>query len=149
MRRWRADRSIGRPREGDNTAHRIGEYRSRIGRRWERIDAVTTNLDEGQMVIRPRISIRQLMAIVLALAVILWLALPAVEVYRTKEYHVHQGIDMRGTPTLAAWGGIEPPFWPRYLKRLAGRPWRRQPDCGFRTGYEDDRCEFAHPEMVV
>jgi hypothetical protein len=96
------------------------------------------------MTLRPRISIRLIMAVVFFIAVIL-----AVDVYRTKEYHVHMGIDIQRTPTLASWGGIQPPFWPRYLKRLSGRPWRRQPDCGFRTGFASDRCEFAHPEMVL
>jgi hypothetical protein len=97
----------------------------------------------------PRISIRQVMALVSLVAVILALAIPAIEVYRSKESHVHTGVDTAGTPTLAGWGGIQPPFWPRYLKRLAGRPWRRQPDCGFKTGFAADRCEFAHPEMVL
>ena len=101
------------------------------------------------MTLRPRISIRLIMAVVFFIAVILALAIPAVGVYRTKEYHVHMGIDTQRTPTLASWGGIQPPFWPRYLKRLSGRPWRRQPDCGFRTGFASDRCEFAHPEMVL
>jgi hypothetical protein len=105
-------------------------------------------LDEVQLQMI-RISIRRLMAIVLVFALILALAIPAVEVYQTKEPHVHMGIDMQGTPSLASWGGIEPPFWPRYLRRLAGRPWRRHPDCGFRTGYEADRCEFAYPEMAL
>jgi hypothetical protein len=88
------------------------------------------------------------MVLVFVIALVLGLAIPAVEVYRTKEPHVHTGIDTTGVPILAAWGGIEPPFWPRYAKRLAGRPWRRQP-CGFNTGFEADRCEFAHPEMVL
>ena len=101
------------------------------------------------MTFRPRISIRRVMAVVFFIAVILGLAIPAVEVYRTKGYHVHMGINIQGPPILASWGGIQPPFWPRYLKRLSGRPWRRQPDCGFKTGFAADRCEFAHPEMVL
>jgi hypothetical protein len=106
-------------------------------------------LAEGEMAFRPRISIRYITAIVLFIAVILALAIPAAEVYRAKEYHTHMGIDTRGTPTLTGWSGIQPPFWPRYLKRLSGRPWKRQPDCGFKTGFAADRCEFAHPEMVL
>ena len=66
------------------------------------------------MVFQPRFSIWLLMALVLMIAVILGLAIPAVDVYRTKEPHAHQGIDMSGTPTLAGWSGIQPPFWPRY-----------------------------------
>jgi hypothetical protein len=99
--------------------------------------------------VRLRFTIRRLMALVVIIAVILGIALPAWEVYSAKEYHVHQGIDMSGgTPTLASWGGIQPPFWPRYLRRLTGRPWRRQP-CTFRTGFDSDRCEFAHPDMAM
>jgi len=88
------------------------------------------------------------MAAVLLIAVTLGLTIPAVEVYRAKEHHVHMGIDMSETPTLASWAGIEPPFWPRYLRRITGRPWLRQP-CNFRTGYEADRCEFAYPVMAI
>ena len=101
------------------------------------------------MAFRRRISIRSIMIIVFFIAVCLGLGIPAVEVYRTKEYHGHTGIDTRGTPTLAGWAGIQPPFWPRYLKRLAGRPWKRQPDCGLVTGFIADRCELRHPEMVL
>jgi hypothetical protein len=85
---------------------------------------------------------------ILLIAVFLGLAIPAVEVYQAKEHHTHLGIDMSEPPTLSAWGGIQPPFWPRYFKRLTGRPWRQQP-CRFKTGYESDRCEFAYPDMVV
>jgi len=88
------------------------------------------------------------MAMILLIAVFLGLAIPAVEVYQAKEHHTHLGIDMSEPLTLYACGGIQPPFWPRYLKRLTGRPWRHQP-CGFKTGYESDRCEFAYPDMVV
>lgn len=100
------------------------------------------------MALHPRISIRLLMALVLLIAVILGLSIPAVDVYRTKEPHTHLGIDTSDPPRLAGWGGIQPPFWPRYLRRLTGRPWRRQP-CGFVTGYDSDRCEFAYPDMVI
>jgi hypothetical protein len=88
------------------------------------------------------------MAIILLIAVSLGLAIPAVEVYQANGYHTHLGIDMSEPPILSAWGGIQPPFWPRYLKRLTGRPCRHQP-CGFKTGYAADRCEFAYPDMIV
>lgn len=101
------------------------------------------------MAFRPRISIRRLMAVVALAAAISALTVPAIEVYRAKEYHVHTGVDSRQTPSLASWGGIEPPFWPRYLRRLAGRPWLGQGPCGFVTGFDVDYCEFAHPEMRV
>lgn len=97
---------------------------------------------------RPRISIRHVMGIIFLIAVLLGLAIPAVEVYQANKYHTHLGVDTSDPPSLAGWGGIQPPFWPRYLRRVAGRPWRNQP-CGFKTGFECDRCEFAYPDMVV
>jgi hypothetical protein len=98
--------------------------------------------------IRRRFTTRRLMALILACAAALGLAIPAAEVYRAEESHVHIGVD----PTqrcVAMWFGIEPPFWPRYLKRLAGRPWRGASACGFETGFEVEHCEFDHPEMRV
>lgn len=97
---------------------------------------------------RRRFTTRRLMSLILACAFVLGLAIPAAEVYRTKEYHVHIGVDPT-RPGVTSWGGIEPPFWPRYLNRLAGRPWRGLGPCGFETGLEVDHCEFAHPEMRV
>jgi hypothetical protein len=95
-----------------------------------------------------RLHLRRFTAVIFLVATMLGLAVPAIEVYTANEYHVHQGIEISGTPTLASWAGIQPPFWPRYLRRLTGRPWRRQP-CTFRTGFDADRCEFAYPDMAV
>jgi hypothetical protein len=89
-----------------------------------------------------------MMFFVVASALVIWLGIAAVDVYSAKEHHVHMGIDLRGTPSLAAMGGMEPPFWPRYWRRLLGRPWRSQPLCPPTPGVEDEECEFAHPEMV-
>jgi hypothetical protein len=88
----------------------------------------------------PRISIRQLLAFVTVIAVILWLGIPAIEVYRYKEYHVHQGTgSTKGS--VVAQGGIPAPFWPRYWKRLAGRPWWRQA-CDVRVGLPHEQYEL-------
>jgi hypothetical protein len=95
-----------------------------------------------------RLHLRRFMAVIFLVATILGLAVPAIEVYIANEHHVHQGIEISGTPTLASWAGIQPPFWPRYLRRLTGRPWRRQP-CTFRTEFDADCCEFAYPDMAV
>jgi hypothetical protein len=88
----------------------------------------------------PRISIRQIMATVLLIAVIFWLGVPAVEVYRTKEYHVHVGVGSRNDEIVAR-SGVPAPFWSRYWKRLRGRTWLAQA-CDVRVGFERERCEL-------
>src|SRR4051812_27154784 len=95
---------------------------------------------------RPKVSLRGFMALVLLIAIALALGIPAVEVDRTKDYHTHTFVDVRGTPTLGAWRRPAP-FWPRYARRLLGRPWSKQPVCGPTPGVEAELCEFAHPEM--
>ncbi len=98
----------------------------------------------------PRLTIRAIMLLVILVAVGLYLGIAAVDVYRTKESHVHVAVDTRTpTPSVAIMGGMEPPFWPRYLRRLAGLPWRGLAFCGPTPGLEGEECEFAHPEMVV
>jgi hypothetical protein len=98
---------------------------------------------------RPKVSIRGLMALVLLCAIALGLGIPAVEVYSTKDYHTHTAVDVRGTPTLAGLGGVQPPFWPRYARRILGLPWRKQPVCGTTPGFEAELCEYAHPEIAI
>lgn len=98
---------------------------------------------------RPKVSIRALMAVVLVFAIALGLGIPAVEVYTTKDHHTHTAVDVRGTPTLAGLGGVQPPFWPRYVRRILGRPWRKQPVCETTPGFEAELCEYAHPEIAI
>jgi hypothetical protein len=98
---------------------------------------------------RLKVSIRGLMVLVLLCAIALALGIPAVEVYSTKDYHTHTAIDVRGTPALAGLGGVQSPFWPRYARRIVGRPWRKQPVCGTTPGFEVELCEYAHPEIAI
>lgn len=109
---------------------------------------VSINVPGVDAMIRPRFTILRVMALILACALLLGLGLPAYEVYRAEEYHVHTGIDA-SVPTMVAAGGIWPPFWPRYRRCLTGRPWRGRGPCGTVIGYELELCEFAHPEMRV
>ncbi len=88
----------------------------------------------------PRISIRQIMAIILLIAVMLRLGIPAFEVFTTKEYHVHQGVGPTKGSAVAQ-SGIPAPFWPRYWKRLMGQHWRKQA-CNIRVGFEQEHCEL-------
>ena len=55
-----------------------------------------------------RLHLRRFMAVIFLVATILGLAVPAIEVYIANEHHVHQGIEISGTPTLASWAGIRP-----------------------------------------
>jgi hypothetical protein len=95
-----------------------------------------------------KLSIRTLMACVRVAGVAVWLSLSAYEVYSTKDVHIHTFVETSEPPSLAGWNRPAP-FWPRYARRLLGRPWRRQPLCEPTPGAEEEMCEFAHPEMAV
>jgi len=88
------------------------------------------------------------MAIVLFIGLVFGLAIPAVEVYSAKEYHIHTYVETKGRPCLASWRRPAP-FWPRYGRRLIGLPWRTQPVCGTLADSLEVYCEFSHPEMRV
>jgi hypothetical protein len=94
-----------------------------------------------------KLSICTLMAFVLAAGVAVWLSLSAYEVYSAKDVHMHTFVETSEPPSLAGWNRPAP-FWPRYARRLLGRPWRRQPLCEPTPGAEEEMCEFAHPEMA-
>ena len=94
-----------------------------------------------------RLSIRTLMALVLLAGLVFWLVVCAFEVQGARDSHVHTYVDTGDPPGLAAWNRPAP-FWPRYVRRLLGRPWRRQPLCEPIPGAEEELCEFAHPEMA-
>jgi hypothetical protein len=93
------------------------------------------------------VSIRALMALVLIAGLALWLSISAFEVYSARETHMHTYVDTGAVPRLTGWNRPAP-FWPRYVRKLLGRPWRRQPICGPTPGAEEELCEFAHPEMA-
>jgi hypothetical protein len=100
-------------------------------------------------------TVRGLMAFVLVVALILGLGIPAAEVLRAKDYHVHTYVvDVHpyvvtpGAPGLRV-ESVQSPFWPRYARRLLGRPWRRQPVCGSAPGRLQERCELSHPDVVL
>ena len=95
-----------------------------------------------------KLSIRTLMVFVLVAGLAVWLSALAYEVYSAKDVHVHTYVDTGEPPHLVGWNRPAP-FWPRYARRLLGRPWRRQPLCEPTPGAEEEMCEFAHPEMAV
>jgi hypothetical protein len=98
---------------------------------------------------RPQVTIRTLLALILMISVVLGFGIPALEVLRTKQSHEHTYIgNNRGR-----WGllieFVDAPFWPRYLQRLLGKPWKEQPLCQASTRRIEEVCSFAHPEIVV
>jgi hypothetical protein len=95
-----------------------------------------------------RLSVRALMALVLLAGLVLWLTISALEVYSAKDFHMHTFVNSGPPPSFAGWNRPAP-FWPRYARRLFGRPWRHQPLCEPTPGAQEELCEFAHPEMAV
>jgi hypothetical protein len=89
------------------------------------------------------------MILVAIVALLLWMGLLAREVHRENDYHFHVSvITVNDRPGIAWDDKAVPPFWPRYWRRLLGRPWRGQPVCGTAEGHYAESCSFAHPEMV-
>src|SRR4051812_26415564 len=93
---------------------------------------------------RPKFTVRRAAFAILVIALLLGAILPAIEVTRAQGYHVHAWVDpdaklMRlpagqaiepGMPSTIMQVELRPsPFWPRYWRCLAGRPWRGQPLC--------------------
>jgi hypothetical protein len=104
---------------------------------------------EGGTATRPQVTIRTLLVLILVIGVVLGFGLPALEVLRTKESHEHTYM---GSNT-GRWGlvieFVNAPFWPRYWRRLLGRPWKEQPLCQASPGRIEEVCSFAHWEIVV
>lgn len=97
-----------------------------------------------------RLTIRGIMLLVVLSAVGLYLGIAALDVYWAKETHVHCAVDVSGAaPGMAIMGGMEPPFWPRYVRRVFGRPWKGLALCGSTPGFEAEQCELEYPQMAV
>jgi hypothetical protein len=101
-------------------------------------------------VTRPKVTIRALLVLILVIGGALGFGLPALEVSRRDESHAHTHI---GKSRTGRWGlvydRVDAPFWPRYWRRLLGKPWKGQPLCRARPGHLEETCIFAHPEIVV
>jgi hypothetical protein len=91
----------------------------------------------------PRISTRSLMIIVLAFGLFLGLGLPAAEVYRSPERHVHAFLARsdRGAYWVNVDENVSGPFWPRLARRLSGKPWEYQRLCEGTRGRLEEICE--------
>lgn len=98
---------------------------------------------------RPQVTIRTLLVLILVIGVVLGFGMPALEVLRTKQSHEHTHMgNNRGR-----WGlvieFVDAPFWPRYWRRLLGKPWKEEPLCQPSPRRIEEVCSFAHPEIVV
>jgi hypothetical protein len=98
---------------------------------------------------RPHLTIRALLVIILLIGVVLGFGVPAIEVSRAKENHEHTWMgNNRGS-----WGlvidFVDAPFWPRYWRRLLGKPWREQLLCQTSPERIEEVCSVAHPEIVL
>ena len=112
----------------------------------------------------PRFTVRRAMLAVLAIAILFGATLPAIEVLRAPDMHVHAWVNPNGSraflpPGLPLDQGHMPvtlsqvelrpsPFWPRYWRCLLGRPWRGRPVCDTDPTRLAEACEYAHPGMV-
>ena len=111
---------------------------------------------------RPRFTVRRAMLAVLAIAILLGATLPAIEVSRAPEFHVHAWVNPNGRANIPPGQPIREhmpvtlsqvemrssPFWPRYWRGLLGRPWRGRPVCDLDPARLAEACEYAHPGMV-
>jgi hypothetical protein len=96
----------------------------------------------------PRVTVRGLMALVIAFGIVFHLGLTAYRVYSANEYHAHTWINNQsGKPSFAVAANQRPPFWPRYWRCLLGRPWKGLPLCPRVDGRLREACEFAQPEI--
>src|SRR4051794_28515372 len=95
---------------------------------------------------RARLSTQLLMAQIAVVAIVLSLLVPFFRVVGDRHHHRHARTATIGPDHLPCYAvpSVRTPFWPRYWRSLAGRPWRGRSFC--RT---DDRsseaCELAHP----
>ncbi|WP_435009255.1 hypothetical protein P12x_000507 [Tundrisphaera lichenicola] len=109
---------------------------------------MTTDIRQGSR--KRRTTIRTAMILILIVGLMLGLGWPAWQVYREKDYHVHTAVDVRGAgASLTIMGGMESPFWPRYWRRLLGRPYQGQPYCNPTPGFGAEICEYADPSMAL
>jgi hypothetical protein len=88
---------------------------------------------------------------ILLLAIGLCLLIPAVRIGWDGEYHHHTKlvISPDGRSLFVSATLQSEPFWPRYLRYIQGRPWKRQPLCGDGDLEFQEACELMHPEIVI
>src|SRR6185312_17380844 len=100
---------------------------------------------------RPRITTSWMMVAVLLLAVALGFGLPAINVYRDPDLHLHEWAVLKDDGKLdyemSGGGMVSPPFWPRYWRRLLGRPENTPVVCTGGAGHVVEACERNYPKQ--
>jgi hypothetical protein len=92
------------------------------------------------------------MIVVLGFGLFFGLGLPAAEVYRSDERHPHAFIDPSGNGAIFyidVDDNVTSPFWPRYLRRVSGKPWKYQNLCSGTRGRLEEICQFEHPFNIM
>jgi hypothetical protein len=98
---------------------------------------------------RPKWTTRSLMIVVLGLAVMLGLSIPAFQAASDEERHCHSfiGLDPPQLPFHNA-ESTPTPFLFRYWRKLTGRPRIPGQDCGASNGQIEEVCALGHPEIL-
>jgi hypothetical protein len=106
-----------------------------------------------------RMSVRRLMAVILATGTTLGLSIPGFQTWQDEEVHAHTfvaggvwesatGADKAYTEHGLKCRLIRPTAWSRYLGHLSGIPGRKKKDCGERLGRVAEVCCWENPEVV-
>jgi len=91
-----------------------------------------------------RVTIRRMMGVVLAIAVILWLAVTAWRVSQNPVDNITHIFQATSTGELTEYGhDIPHSFWPQYRNALLGLPWPEDYACACRTNPDPARRELA------
>ena len=93
-----------------------------------------------------RLTTRRMMMVILCLAILLGLGLPAVAVLRDPSAHVHSWVgEWYGAKGVQIRELNQPTFWDRYRHRLTGLSWEAPTDCGMSQGLPGESCSYREP----
>ena len=102
-----------------------------------------------------QMSVRRMMAVVVALAILFHVSQTAYVVFPSTSPHLHTSVvvDPSGFPGRATFW-VQSSFWPRFWRCLLGMPWRNRRLCVKPTQPMPpgspflEMCEFENPEIV-
>ena len=105
--------------------------------------------------IHVRITLRRMMGLVAALAILFHVSRTAYIVFAVTGRHLHTSVVVApsGCPGRAMFWA-ESSFWPRFWRSLIGKPWRNQRLCGKPAttmppgSHFLEMCELENPEIV-
>ncbi len=73
---------------------------------------------------RPQFSLRSTLLLVAFAAILAWLGVTAFQVWRdVRSQTLYAYVQFLDRPSRFSFRGRDAPFWPRYWRRLLGRPW--------------------------